>query len=200
MKKLKIVAVTKNRSVPEILTMLIKTGIKRIAENRLEEVKKKFPILPNKLEKHYIGKLQSRKIKQIVQLFDVIQSVENIEQAKKISICANEINKSISILIQINISKKENRSGVSLESFNELKDAIKKLPHLKLVGVMGMASHDPILVRDEFRLLKSLQGDLEECSMGMSEDYAIAIEEGSTMLRLGRLLFEHDLPEGLEYE
>lgn len=162
--------------------MLSESGLTRIAENRLEEALEKFLKLP-KVEKHFIGKLQSRKIKKIVENFDVIQSVENLEQAKKISGCG----KKIKIMLEVNIAGKENRSGAKPEESEKLIAEIKKLPNVELIGVMGIASREN--PRKEFKLLKSLQGDLPECSMGMSEDYEIAIEEGSTMLRLGRILF-----------
>lgn len=195
MKLLKLVAVTKNRSIEEINKLLKKTSIKRIAENRLEEAEKKFKILNVNLEKHYIGKLQSRKIKKICELFDVIESVENLEQAKKIAACGKK-----RIMIQVNISGKAERSGVAATDFEQLKKEVEKIQNLELIGVMGMATQDSVLARNEFKELKKLQGTLEECSMGMSSDWIIAVEEGSTMLRLGKILFEEGLPTGLKYE
>ncbi len=183
--KLKLVAVTKGRSIEQILEMLEKTDAKRIGENRLQEAKEKFPKLPAELEKHFLGKLQSRKIPEIVQLFDVIQSVENLEQAKFISKEAKEIK----VFLQINISDLPQRSGCHPDEALKLIKEIQSLPHINLIGVMGMASQNPDSIRKEFQLLKSLQANLPECSMGMSGDYQIAIEEGSTMLRLGTALF-----------
>lgn len=195
MKKLKLVAVSKNRNLSEILEMLQKTRIKRLAENRLEEAEKKFPNLPKNLEKHYIGKLQSRKIKKICGFFDTIQSVENLEQAKKIASFGKK-----KIMLQINISNLRNRSGSKLAEAKKLIKQIQEIENIELVGVMGMASPDSKKARSEFRMLKNLQGNLKECSMGMSSDYKIAIEEGSTMLRLGKILFEEGLPIELNYE
>lgn len=194
MKKLKLVLVTKKHQPEEILKVLAKFNIKRIAENRLEEAEKKFPLLPN-LEKHYIGKLQSRKIKKIFDLFDVIQTVENLDQAMKI----NKLGKK-KIMIQVNISNLPQRSGVMTKEAKKLISEVKKFENLQLIGVMGMASQNEKNARNEFKLLKSLQDDLEECSMGMSDDFQIAIEEGATMLRLGRILFEDNLPTELKYE
>ena len=194
MKKLKLVLVTKKHEPEEILKILAEFKIKRIAENRLEEAEKKFPLLPD-LEKHYIGKLQSRKIKKIFDLFDVIQTVESFEQAEKI----NEFGKK-KIMIQINISDLPQRSGVATSKADKLISEIKNLENIDLIGVMGMASQDRSEARKQFKILKSLQGNLEECSMGMSDDFQIAIEEGSTMLRLGRILFEDNLPPELKYE
>lgn len=180
---LKVVAVTKNRTIKEIQSLLKNNKVTGIAENRLEEALEKLPFLA-KIERYFIGKLQSRKIKKIVENFDVIQSLETLKQAEKISSCG----KKIKVFLEINISEKENRSGANPKESKKLIEEIKKLPNIELVGVMGIASKEN--PRKEFKLLKSLQGDLPECSMGMSEDYEIAIEEGSTMLRLGRILFE----------
>ncbi|MEK7145780.1 MAG: alanine racemase [Patescibacteria group bacterium] len=129
--KLKVVAVTKGRSTEDIIKILKQTGIKRIGENRLEEAEEKFEKLP-RVEKHFLGKLQSRKIKKIVELFDVIQTVENFEQAKRISDCKKEIQ----VFIQVNISGQANRSGVEPKDLKELIQKVKKLPYLKLEGVM----------------------------------------------------------------
>lgn len=194
MERIKLVLVTKRHKPEEILRVLGKYKIKRIAENRLEEAEEKFPYLPN-LEKHYIGKLQSRKIKKIFDLFDVIQTVETFEQAEKI----NSLGKK-RIMIQINIANLPQRSGVQIDDAKKLISEIKKLENIELIGVMGMASQDETLAKKEFQHLKSLQNGLQECSMGMSDDFQIAIEEGSTMLRLGRILFEDNLPTELKYE
>lgn len=188
--KLKLLIVSKGRRVDEILVVLEETGATRIAENRLEEAETKFPFLPAGLEKHFIGKLQSRKISRIVQLFDVIQSVENLEQAQKISKYALEFGKTMQIFLEVNLSGLTQRSGALPTEVSELIEQLRPLPNLQLIGVMGMASPNPELARSQFHLLKTLQGDLPECSMGMSDDYLIAIEEGTTMLRLGRALFD----------
>ncbi len=192
----KIVLVIKNRGIKEILEILRQTGIKRLAENRLDEAEKKFPTLHPGIEKHFIGKLQSRKIKEIVRLFDVIQSMENISQAEKI----NAVGKKIKVMIQVNISRLPQRCGVMPENFKSLLLSLKKFTNLEIIGVMGLASADQKKARAEFKLLKTLQGDLKECSMGMSDDYQIAMEEGSTMLRLGRIMFEDALPQTRKYE
>jgi PLP dependent protein len=196
-RKLKCLAVTKTRSVSEISEMINRTGFTRIGENRLDEAEKlaHFP----DLEKHFLGKLQSRKISKIVELFDVIQSVETLKQAELIS----KEGKEIQIYLQINLDGAPERSGCSPAEVANLIKGIQKLPNLKLIGLMGMASQDSEKARRQFKKLKSLQGNLLECSMGMTSDYKIAIEEGSTMLRLGRVLFNGDtlsLPDGIELE
>lgn len=206
--KLKLVLVTKGRSAEEVLRVLNqaeKSGrpIGRIAENRLDEAEEKFHTLEewgskkDGLEKHFIGKLQARKIPDLVRLFDVIQSVETFEQAQKISHVCEKLGKNMDIFVEINVSGLAQRSGVSPEEASDLINRLQKLPNLRLRGVMGMATPDSTEARAQFRLLKRLQGDLEECSMGMSGDFRIAVEEGSTLLRLGRVVFEEGLPPDL---
>lgn len=189
---------SKGRSVSEIQALLDKTGFTRLGENRLEEAKLKLPYF-KECEKHYLGKLQSRKIPEIVALFDVIQTVESLKQATLIS----KQEKEIKVFLQVNLDGSPERSGCKPSEASELIGKIQKLPFLKLIGVMGMASQGPKLAREQFKSLKALQAELSECSMGMSSDYHLAIEEGATMLRLGRCLFENKelaLPNGIELE
>lgn len=194
--KLKCVLVSKGRTVHEINDILSSTGLNRIAENRIEEADLKFPRLSHQIEKHFIGKLQSRKIPHITKLFDVIQTVENKKQAQLIS----DQNRPIKVMIQVNLDGDPARSGCHSDEFEALKAFTLSLPSVELIGVMGIASQDSEKAIKQFKLLKSLQGDLPECSMGMSDDYKLAIEAGSTMLRLGRQLFERGLPEGVELQ
>lgn len=188
--------VTKGRTVHEINDVLAKTGLNRIAENRIEEADLKFPRLSHQIEKHYIGKLQSRKIRYITRLFDVIQTLENKKQAQAI----NDQNRPIKVMIQVNLDGDPARSGCQPDEFEDLKSYVLALPNLELIGVMGMASQDESKALGQFKMLKSLQGELAECSMGMSGDYPLAIEAGATMLRLGRQLFERGLPQGVVLE
>ncbi|QQR54973.1 YggS family pyridoxal phosphate-dependent enzyme [Candidatus Peregrinibacteria bacterium] len=203
----KVLAVTKGRSAAEIVKLLRENPVLfRIGENRVEEASEKFEELRillgdrfERLEKYFIGKLQSRKIKDVARLFDGVQSVENLEQAQKLSDAALKLGKTLRIYIEVNVSGLSQRSGVSPEAFKDLLEAAWVLPGLKVEGVMGMATREPELARQQFRLLKSLQGALPECSMGMSQDYVLAIEEGATLLRLGTVLFEEGLPKGLVF-
>lgn len=206
--RLKLLAVTKGRSSEEIEEILrLYPAICRIGENRIEEAKVKFGELKvnlaadfDRLEKHFIGKLQSRKIRQVAELFDVVQSVENLSQAKKLSEAATALGKTLGVFIEVNLSGLPQRSGAVPAEVPALIEQVQTLPGLELLGVMGMASLNPEQARTEFKRLKSLQGSLPECSMGMSSDYGIAIEEGSTMLRLGSALFEVGLPESVVFE
>lgn len=185
----KLVAVTKGRSVNEIIDAYKQFQFSDIAENRVTEAKTKFSELNLKVKKHFIGNIQSRKISEITALFDVVQSISNVNHANKLDQCAQKLGKTLEVMIQVNISGQAGRSGSSYNDFSEIKKVILELPNLKLIGVMGIASQDPECAREEFYRLKQLQGNLEHCSMGMSGDYKIALSEGSTMLRLGRVLF-----------
>jgi len=169
------------------------------------------------VEKHFIGQIQSRKIKRIVELFDVIQSVGSIEHLQRIENEADKRQKDIRVLLQFNISGEERKGGFNENNLEQIIQAIasKSLSansreladrdkiilathHIKIIGVMGMASHtdDEEIVRKQFGLLKTIRDRLQEkfpkiteLSMGMSDDYKIALEEGATMLRIGRALF-----------
>ena len=210
-----LVAVTKSVGIEET-NEVIKAGVRAIGENRIEDAEKKFPhLLP--VEKHFIGQIQSRKIKRIVELFDVIQSVGSIEHLQRIENEADKQQKDIRVLLQFNISGEKQRGGFNPEELGKIIQAIASDPlsansreladkgkiilairHVEIIGVMGMASqtNDMAIVRKQFRLLKSIRDELRttypaitELSMGMSDEYKIAIEEGATMLRIGRLLF-----------
>ncbi len=185
----KLVVVSKGRSTEELKKVLATTHAKDVAENRLQEAKLKFPKLSTEVKKHFIGKLQSRKIPEIVKLFDVIQSLENEKQLQIIEKSAEESGKVIDVMIQVNLSGESQRSGCSFKDFQALKESAMHSKHVNLVGVMGMASQDEKLAKEEFSQLKTLQGELPYCSMGMSSDYHLALEAGSNMLRLGRVLF-----------
>jgi len=211
--KVTLVAVTKSVGVDET-NEVIKAGVSAIGENRVEDFEKKIPeLLP--VEKHFIGQIQSRKIKRIVELFDVIQSVGSIEHLEKIEKEALAQNKQIKILLQFNISGEEQKTGfkqneigkiiVSSNSLSanshELADknkVVSTIHCVEITGVMGLATDtkDTAVVRKQFRLLKDIKDRLHakfpsitELSMGMSNDYKIALEEGSTVLRIGRALF-----------
>ena len=210
-----LVAVTKSVGIEET-NEVIKAGVRAIGENRIEDAEKKFPhLLP--VEKHFIGQIQSRKIKRIVELFDVIQSVGSIEHLQRIENEADKRQKDIRVLLQFNISGEERKGGFNENNLEQIIQAIasKSLSansreladrdkiilathHIKIIGVMGMASHtdDEEIVRKQFGLLKTIRDRLQEkfpkiteLSMGMSDDYKIALEEGATMLRIGRALF-----------
>ena len=192
----KIVAVTKYVDVEET-NIIARSGADAIGENRVENAKEKFPHLTTNIEKHFIGAIQSNKISDIVELFDVVESVGSIKHLTLIDEKAKELNKKIRVFLQFNISEELQKSGFAKSDLSELAGAVKGLEKVKVIGVMGMASRseDTDVIRSQFRVLgeyrdglKSKCPTITELSIGMSDDYLVALEEGSTILRLGRVL------------
>ena len=196
--KVRLVAVTKGHSLEEI-EPLIAAGVREIGEGKVQEAESKILALKAahpKIIFHMVGHLQRNKVKDAVALFDVLQGVDSVALAQKIGVEAQERRKQITILLQFRISGQESQSGYTSET--ELANAIseiKKLetahaPYFKLGGLMGIASRER--PREDFKRLRQLAASfsLPILSMGMSGDYKIALQEGSTMLRLGSALFE----------
>lgn len=192
-----IVAVTKNRSVTDIKTLL-ESGITEIAESRLQEAVNKLTDLPENIRKHFIGPLQTNKVREVVALFDVIQSVDRLKLAKKIDSESEKIGKIMPILVQVNTSNEPQKGGCKPEDTETLIKEMAKLKNVEIQGLMTIAinSDDNEKRRDCFRLLKGLfdsinipTAQMKILSMGMSKDYPLAIEEGANMVRIGRELF-----------
>ncbi len=191
--KIKLVAVTKTVS-HHIVSEAINLGITDIGESYINEAIEKFPQIKNlkKAKTHFIGHLQSNKAKKAVQLFDVIHSVDSKKLARKLSHYCIEYNKIIDVLIEVNLSKEETKFGVKEEELNDLVNEINNLKNLNLIGLMTIAPEiEPELTRPYFRRLNQLaqKYKIQELSMGMTNDYAIAIEEGSTIVRIGTAIF-----------
>ncbi len=194
----RLVAVGKGHTAAEI-EQAVSAGCFELGESKVQEAEGKIPQLrrahPN-LVFHMVGRLQSNKLKEAVALFDVIQSVDSVILAQKIAREASELKKKISIFIQFRISGRETQSGYTSEA--ELSQSISEIrkleqiyaPYFKLEGLMGIASRER--PREDFKRLKQLAKSfsLPLLSMGMSDDYEIAVEEGSTMVRIGRAIFE----------
>lgn len=197
-----LVAVTKNRTVEEIKEA-IRAGITDIGENRLQEAKEKLPQLPTNITKHFIGHLQTNKVRDVVALFDVIQSVDSLKLAEKIDTECKKIGKGIPILIEVNTSREPQKSGIAPEAVQALIEKIATFENIRVKGLMTIAidSEDSEKIRACFRELKTLfdtiarqkipNVEMRWLSMGMSEDYKIAIEEGANMVRVGRVIFEN---------
>jgi len=199
----RLVAVSKTRPVSDILEAY-SAGQKYFGENRVQELLLKKDLLPSDIEWHLIGHLQSNKVKYIVPFISMIQSVDSYKLLSIINNEASAIKRVVSCLLQIHIASEETKFGFSME---ELTDALNRIApeqfnHVSICGVMGMASYttDNNQVKKEFRYLRDCFNDLKnryfissnhfrEISMGMSGDYNLAIEEGSTMVRIGSLIF-----------
>jgi pyridoxal phosphate enzyme (YggS family) len=174
-------------------------GLTDVGENRVQEAEVKRPQLRGAtLTHHFIGQLQTNKARRAVELFDVIQSVDRLKLAQSLDRVAAELGKRQRCLIEVKISDDAQKGGVAPVGLPTLIEAMGRLPHLSLEGLMGVAPFDvpPEETRAAFRRLATLFerhrasfGDRPILSMGMSEDFECAIEEGSTMVRIGRALF-----------
>lgn len=195
---LTIIAVTKQRD-PEQINEAIAAGLDEIGENRIQEAVAKYALChPQKW--HMIGHLQSNKAKEAVKMFDLIHSVDSLSLAKEIDKQARKIDKVQEILLEVNVSGEASKFGINPEEALALAGVISVLKNLKLKGLMTVAPivDDPETVRPYFKALRELKeqinrsgvAQLEILSMGMTDDYAAAIAEGATMLRLGRAIFE----------
>ncbi|MDQ1332941.1 MAG: dependent protein [Bacteroidota bacterium] len=199
----KLVAVSKTKSVGEILEVY-NTGQRIFGENRVQELLSKKELLPQDIEWHLIGHLQSNKVKYIVPFISMIHSVDSFKLLSAIDAEALKNGTKVNCLLQFHIAREETKSGFSPEEVTEMMESeeFRLLRSVRLCGVMGMATYtdDEGQVRNEFRFLtecfKKLKGKyfsadtgFAEISMGMSGDYKIAIEEGSTIIRIGSLIF-----------
>lgn len=198
--EIKLIAVTKKVSIHNILEC-IKAGVNIIGENYVQEALSKIEKLPSHIEWHMIGHLQRNKVKYIIESCSMIQSVDSIELAEEISKRGKQINKIMPILIEVNQGEELTKTGVkNKDDIIKLVQHILTLPNLSLKGLMSIPPFfiNPEDVRPFFRQLRELKDEinkiipkanLTELSMGMSNDFEIAIEEGATMVRIGRAIF-----------
>ncbi len=201
-KDIRIIAVTKGVGVDRIKEA-ISFGITEIGENYIQEAKSKLPALKDyNIRWHFIGHLQSNKVKYAVKIFDLIQSVDSIELLEEINREARKNNKVQDCLVQINTSQDTDRFGIDVKSVLEFFKLSNEFKNIDIKGLMLMA---PLLkhmeqTREHFRAVGILRDDINSSfldgeekikilSMGMSWDYAIALEEGSNMLRIGTAIF-----------
>ncbi|QSR89647.1 YggS family pyridoxal phosphate-dependent enzyme [Methylacidiphilum caldifontis] len=196
-KDITIVAVTKGFG-PEIIEALLQLGIIHIGENRVQEARLKKQQVGEKGIWHFIGHLQKNKIKISSHLFDWIDSVDTLEDATLLSHFAQELGKTLKILVQVNVSGESTKFGTTPEQAESLCMSINSLPRLEILGLMTIAPfvEDPEKVRPVFSRLRMLRDKIEShngvhlpvLSMGMSQDFEVAIEEGATMIRIGTFL------------
>ena len=201
--KASLVAVSKTKPIADIQA-LYDMGQRDFGENYVQELAEKYKLLPKDIRWHFIGHLQSNKVKYIASFIHLIHGVDSFSLLKEVNKQAQKNNRTINCLLQIHIAKEETKFGLDGHELHELTRMIKEEDHLKNVivkGLMGMASfsNNTDLIRSEFRYLKELYNlssqlstinyQLSTLSMGMSSDYQIALEEGSNMVRIGSLLF-----------
>jgi pyridoxal phosphate enzyme (YggS family) len=198
-----LVVVSKTRTIPEILRMY-DFGQRLFGENRVQELIEKEKELPKDIRWHFIGHLQKNKVKLIVSFIDLIHSVDSNDLLQIIDKEAQKHHRTIDVLLQFHIAQEETKFGLYLDEALQILELLKLNPlkSVRMCGVMGMASFtsDREQVRNEFKQLQSIFHELKaryfkdengfkEISMGMSGDYALALEEGSTLIRVGSAVF-----------
>jgi pyridoxal phosphate enzyme (YggS family) len=199
----KLVAISKTKPVEQILE-LYRQGQRIFGENRAQELQSKYEALPKDIEWHMVGHLQTNKVKYIAPFVACIHSVDSLKLLQEIDKQAAKHGRTIDCLLQFHIAEEETKFGLDLDEASALLQSteFQQLKNVRITGVMGMATFtdDLAQVRREFRSLKNTfeklktrffggQPHFKEISMGMSGDYQIALEEGSTMVRIGTLLF-----------
>ncbi|NLY35629.1 MAG: YggS family pyridoxal phosphate-dependent enzyme [Tissierellia bacterium] len=198
-----LVAVSKFYSLEKIEES-IGYGVKAIGENKAQEFLEKAESLLGKVQLHFIGHVQRNKVRQILPYVDLIHSVDSLRLLKEIQKQAKRLNKIQEILLQVNIAKEEQKYGFLVEELDEALAVVDKSTNVKVVGMMMMApfSEDPEEVRVYFKEMSVLfdlykekhynNVDMGILSMGMSGDYEVAIEEGSTMVRIGSAIYKEE--------
>lgn len=198
--KPKIVAVTKNHGIAAMRTA-IDWGICAIGENRVQEAITKYADLNRQVEWHLIGHLQTNKVRNAVRIFDLIQSVDSERLALEIDRVAGKLGKRQDILIQVNIAGESQKYGIPPRDTMTLARVVSDLPNLQLCGLMAIAPlyDDPEQARPLFREMKRLFQELAAArlantniqwlSMGMTNDYCVAVEEGANLIRVGTGIF-----------
>jgi hypothetical protein len=193
-----LVGVSKTFPIDQVL-QAVEAGLSDIGENRIQEAETKFPMLPN-VRKHFIGHLQGNKVKKAVELCDMIQSVDSLKIAGRISEAAIATGKVMPVLAEV-MTDKNKQFGILPDDLEDFLKTASKLEGIRILGLMTVGPHFESLEdsRPIFREMKKLfdgikQGDIPNVemrylSMGMSSDFAIAIEEGANMVRLGKAIF-----------
>jgi len=195
-----LVAAAKTRKPEEILEA-IEAGIKIVGENYVQEAERAYELIGNKAKWHFIGYLQKNKVKKAVKIFDMIETVDSFELAKEIDKRCAQIGKVMSVLIEVNIGREAQKTGVLPENTEQLAKEISALPNIRLMGLMTMGplSGDPEDSRPYFVAMKKLfekmkkveqpNTEMKYLSMGMTNSYKIAPEEGANIVRIGTKIF-----------
>lgn len=194
----KLLAVSKTHP-PETVREAVEAGQLWFGENKIQEAKAKIPLCPGKARWHFIGHLQSNKVRDAVELFEMIQGVDSLAIAKEISKRAEQAAKTMPILLEVNVAGEASKFGYAPEKLLAELNEINALPKIEIHGLMAIPPFTavPEKARPYFQKLRELKlqcekilgAPLPELSMGMSGDFEVAIEEGSTMVRIGTALF-----------
>lgn len=196
MEDITLIAVTKYATI-ETAQEAIAAGIQDLGENRLEGFQEKYATIGDKVNWHFIGTLQSRKVKDLINDIDVLHSLDRKSLAKEIN---KRAEKTIPCFVQVNVSGEETKHGLAIDEVKPFIESLSVYEKIKVIGLMTMAPHtdDEQILRQTFRQLRTLRDEIqalelthapcEYLSMGMSNDYGIAIEEGATHIRIGSQL------------
>ncbi len=207
-----LVAVTKFVPVERVIEAL-RLGVTDVGENRVQEGLQKFPALAEfHLTRHLIGHLQKNKVRQALQLFDIIHSIDSLELAQRVNQIAGELGLNPGVFFQLNVSGESSKQGFSRDDFFSAAPQLSPLEHLKPMGLMTMAplAKNMEEVRPVFRALREIRDELNQqhyflkplkaLSMGMSNDFPVAIEEGATHIRVGSRIFKNSESSSQEPE
>ena len=188
----RMVAITKSVGLPEI-EVLSRLGVSHIGENRVEQAKQKRAAAPGGLHWHMIGSVQRRKVAAVVENFDLVDTVDRLELAEALQRHAAAAGKTVEVLVEVNVSGEQQKHGFTPEGLPAALEAILNLDALHVRGLMTMAPFDAPenMLHSVFGSLRELARThgLHDLSMGMTDDFEIAIEEGATEVRIGRGLF-----------
>ncbi|MFH1470136.1 MAG: YggS family pyridoxal phosphate-dependent enzyme [Candidatus Micrarchaeota archaeon] len=187
-----LIGVTKNHS-PEQIFQFYNLGMRDFGENKVQEALPKLEALPKDINWHFIGHLQSNKVREVVGKFKLIHSVDSIKLMEKINSRAQELGLIQDILLEVNVSGEESKFGLKADEVKGVLDGAGELSAIKVLGLMTMAPYDSS-ESEQSRIFSSLRKlahslSLSELSMGMSDDFEIAVKEGATMVRIGTALF-----------
>ncbi len=195
-----LIAVSKTKPV-SMLETIYKAGIREFGENKVQELCEKYEVMPSDIHWHMIGHLQRNKVKQVVDKACLIHSVDSVRLAEQIETEASKINRVVPVLIEVNAAQEESKYGLVIAEVEEFVRKIAAFPHISIKGLMTIAPfvENPEDNRIHFRNLKQLSVDINRknidnvsmdiLSMGMTNDYEIAIEEGATHVRVGTGIF-----------
>lgn len=195
---IQLVAVSKT-ILPEIMREVLAEGVTTFGESRIQEAKAKIPDLPGKLQWHFIGHLQTNKAREAVELFNTIQSVDSVRLARELDKCAGQACRTVPVLLECNVSGESTKFGFKPDEVAAALAELNALSRLEIRGLMTMAPffEDPQNARPTFRALRELRDRLQQqhgiplpaLSMGMTNDFEVAIEEGATLVRIGTAIF-----------
>lgn len=207
--EVRLIAISKTHP-SSLIKALVELGATDLGENRVQEAEEKIPeVGRNAARWHLVGHLQANKARRALQLFDIIHSLDSIALAQRLDrLCVELGRQSVPLLIQVDLGHEQTKSGIDEQELPQLVEAVRELKQLELIGLMTLPPFfaDPEQARPYFRRLRQLRDELAmsgvfgenrgELSMGMTHDFAVAIEEGATMVRIGTAIFgEREAPQ-----